>query len=349
MDALPQTDLGWIGTTKDVLNGVQSCIPWQSLPVSLASMISVNDRMSRKVNLDNLKNLFSVTKDRVIGERIPHSLLLLIFVVFQNICSTIRRNGGESGLPGSVLYTLLSYIVVLCSLIGSAAVARMLKGVDLKNFDVEWLVCLTSMRVKIIPGMSRVPLHRSLNKNMFIHLGKRAVVERIKKKYVGKNKFIQGRLVKDDISLFEELAKLCAAISPIMHGIGIISNAQLLALYLKVGVYLSKLDADLVPLCFIDFMELLKLLNSACLRLAIGDRFSPAMGVSALTPANISDLLTVIEAIMLAEGKDAVRLINEFVFSGDNHEMLHGNRIVMKYLHVSGNPYFNDIWIQRRW
>lgn len=338
IEALPRTDLHLLGITNNVLQIIIGAIPWNSMslrPDSVASYMnrSRNNNL-RKINLSSLMGVRGA----------PHILLQVMFVVFQSVCMNIRSLGGRGGLPGAVLYPLFKCIIVLCaSGVSSMQVAKMLgKNFDVRNFDFWWLVSVTSASVKSIPGMIKVPLHRSLNKNLFVGFGSKKVIDGI----IGKNRsksFAYGQLRSDDSDLLLEVIALCAALSPILHGVGDFNNFQLVGLYINVGQYVSRLfgDLDLELESFFDFAALFELLKNVCKSLGLGEMFAESL--VHFIPANVVDLATLINVLeSLRAG-----VIYWFIFAGDYYEY-YGNKLVLKYYH-SDLRVFDEIWVWRKW
>lgn len=68
-----------------------------------------------------------------------------------------------------------------------------------------------------------------------------------------------GQLRSNDSDLLLEVIALCAALSPILHGVGKFNNLQLVNLYIKVGRYVSKNVGGGEFDAFLDFAALFEL------------------------------------------------------------------------------------------
>lgn len=324
---MDRVDLSTLGITTDSLTKLVNGLTWNELRLRPGSI--------RPANLD-VNNLF--VRDYA------HSLLVLFFAIVQNICLIMRRQGNMDtyGLSGAIIYPLLFYFICLCKRVGSAALGKMLRGIDLCNFDITWLVCFTEPAIKAIDGMIRVPLHWNFNRNMFIFIGpmRRAddILKRKKKK-----KFAVGKFVKNSTTLLLELIEFCMLISPVVYGVRMLGGIGLLKIYVKLGETMSrnKKQCGLVPAAFLDFVALFELLKNVCERLGLGDMFTESM--YHFLPANVDDLAMLINVLESLRGEKR-SIIYLFIYAGDYREY-YGNKLVLKYYHSD----LDEIWVWRNW
>lgn len=324
-----RVDLNALGISMNSLSKLVNNLPWKELSLRSGNV--------RPISLN------------LVGKDNTHALLVLFFAIVQNVCLTIRNNQSQSdGLSGAIIYTMLFYFIVLCQRVSSVALSNMLRGIDLCNFDITWLVCITESGVKSITGMIRVPLHWSFNRNMFIFLGPMNRANDILRKNK-KKKFAIGRFVKNSSTLLLELIEFCMLISPVVYGVRMLRGMDLLKVYVKLGESLSrnKKLSGLVPAAFVDFVELFNLLRDVCEKLGLRDMF--AEGLCHFIPANVVDLAILINVLenLSVGGMNKPSVIYWFMFAGDYYEC-HGNELVLKYYH-SDLRAFDEIWIWRKW